>query len=77
MFVDTEENGPTWLYKTVMLLVSCNSSVNIFIYLKYNKMFRLECMKLFRVKATVVDSEISGSTGRTNTNRQSRVTSTL
>ena len=66
VFIDLHETGPTWVYITVLTLCSCNASVNIFVYLYYNKMFRSECMKLLGIKSNVVEDLTSSSTGRTN-----------
>ena len=64
IFIDPEGNGATWVYITVMTLASFNSSVNIFVYLYYNMIFRQECMKLFGIKSNVVTVWTSSSTAK-------------
>ena len=69
LFYDVHGQGPTWMYMVLLILGSCNSSVNIVIYLAYNKVFRSECEKLFCVKcpqATVADTRSDESTRSEN-----------
>ena len=49
VFLDMEDIGPTWVFVMILFLGSCNSAVNIFVYLKYNQTFRSECKKLFGI----------------------------
>ena len=48
-FSDRKGVYPIWLYMLIITTCSCNSSVNFFIYLHYNKLFRMECMRGFSI----------------------------
>ena len=51
-FIDPEGHSPGWVYGICLLLAFTNSSVNVLIYLYFNRVFRLECLKLVRKQGT-------------------------
>ena len=52
-FIYPDSEGPPWLYALMQILIACNSSVNIFIYLYFNQAFRSECQKVFCCKKDI------------------------
>ena len=62
VFADSQGTGPVWLYITVLVLCSCNSSINLFVYLYYNEKFRVVCMKQFGIKSNAVEACSSSGT---------------
>ena len=43
MFAYPAGDGPPWLYGLTQILVMCNSSVNVLVYLYFNHKFKAEC----------------------------------
>ena len=50
VFVFPHGDGPPWLYAVNILLLAINSSVNIFVYLYFNRTFRNECFSIVGIK---------------------------
>ena len=61
MFYDMQASGSAWLNIIVVAFCITNSSINVFVYLYYNKTFRSECKKLFGLKPS------NGNTRETST----------
>ena len=65
MLIDPHGQGPQWMYGICIILLYWNSSVNVLVYLYYNKVFRAECLRIV-VKVRTGDSSGKGPTASTS-----------
>ena len=67
LFIDPNGQGPEWLYGIFLMLLFFNCSVNVLVYLHYNRVFRMEFLLLFGVKPTTeLSTTAPSSSGRSN-----------
>ena len=66
-FIDPQGEGPEWLYCIFLILVFWNSAVNVLVYLYYNRVFRVECFKLFGLKHSKDTSVLVSGSSRNAT----------